>query len=309
MPALLSRSTPRSFLVSRSAQHHAQRRPASWALIAVLASLAVPLCSGCATIEALRRVEAQLAEALAQFEETKREAAMAIANASCGKEVSDLVKDVSALCVKGRWCEDSEIISAISDADPQGRFLLLMKTQRSAAFYFPNTWDNPVHVHRLEKIISKRLLPRTKVLVVANTTARKPTKGGGSDETAVLAARDRVSDVIRQLQDTSKRLHGSDERIPVITDKDIRVWLVPYLVQDSELAHLTADSKPPIGYYNLSKGSQSQQQIKQAVQLSVWVYLIDCWPTDISEENQSLQSTTPSAPVVNSTQENRSSPN
>ncbi|MBL9002952.1 MAG: hypothetical protein JNJ46_01830 [Myxococcales bacterium] len=309
MSALASHSTPRSFLASRSPQHHTQRQSASWALLVVLASLAVPLCSGCATLEALRRVEAQLAEALAQLEETKREAAMAIANASCGKEVSDLVKDVSALCVKGRWCEDSEIISAISDADPQGRFLLLMKTQRSAAFYFPNTWENPVHMHRLEKIISKRMLPRTKVLVVANTTARKPQKGGGSDDTAILAARDRVSEVIRQLKDTSKRLHGSDERIPLISDRDIRVWLVPYLVQDSELAHLTADGKPPVGYFNHSKGNQGLQQMKQAVQLSVWVYLIDCWPTDISEENQSLQSTAPSTPEANLTPGNQPSPN
>jgi hypothetical protein len=210
--------------------------------------------------------------------EVEMETAMAMANARCGNEVSDLMRDVSALCVKDRWCTNSEILSAISDADSQGRFLLLMKTQRSAAFYFPNPWQNPVHLLRLGKIIGKRQLPRTKVLVVANTTARKPTKSGGSDAVAVEAARERVEEVVRQLKETSEKSHAADPRIPVIRDEDILVWLVPYLVQDTDLVHLTADGKPPVGYYNMTAGKQSLLQQRQAVLTSVWAYLIDCWP-------------------------------
>lgn len=246
-------------------------------------------CAEFATLQHVQQLESRLAE-------VETEAAMALANASCRPEVVELMKEVAKVCDKKLSCTDSLILSAISEADPEDRFLTLMKSQRSAAFYFPDPWSNSIHSDRLNKLISRRQLPRTKFLIVANSTPRKakPQSQPQNDDpdVAVSQAQDRAINVVNKLRERARVLSSEPGRavLPVSED-DLRVWVVPYLVKQADLtsSQLPQDGVPPIGYADLidpklKQTPQQQQQrflkAQQAIMQSVWVFLIDCWPSE-----------------------------
>lgn len=248
-----------------------------------LALIIASLAASCVLPSEHAKLVDEVAELKGRMTETEHEARIAITNASCSNEVIDLMKVVAALCTKELLCTESEILSAISEADAGGRFLFLMHTQRSAAFYFPNPWNNKIQAHRLSKLLEKRELPRTKLLIVSNSTPRKTNQAHPGEDPAVNLASERAKIVIDHIKLVSERMHIADPRILPVQDQDMRVWIVPYLVEDADLARLGPNDLPPIGYYNIAPSKQKpaqQAQLKQAVLQSVFVYLIDCWPAD-----------------------------
>ena len=134
-----------------------------------------------------------------KLDEVSREADMALASATCSREVIELMQSVSKFCTDK--CTVNKLDIAISKVANDAGFLNLMKTQFHVAFYWSNPWGNADHVERLQKIIRKRQLSRTKVLIVANTTPRKTR-----------------SDEAKDSSGSSGTLNAEQEAVPYLAD-------------------------------------------------------------------------------------------
>lgn len=222
-----------------------------------------------------------------KLDELGRETDMALASATCSKDVIELMQSVAKFCTDK--CTVNKLDIAISKVANDANFINLMKAQPGVAFYWSNPWGNASHIDRLQKIIRKRRLPRTKLLIVANTTPRKtkPTSATQEHDEPLTAEQDaaltRANETVEKLKEESAKLAQAESGVLGIREEDIIVWLVPYLRSEESIRNIPPDGRPPFGY-PISQGkpgtfSPKDTTIKQEmIYRSVWVYLINCWP-------------------------------
>ncbi len=211
-----------------------------------------------------------------ELKELRSEMQLTWGNALCSDDVRFLVQQVSAECAASLKnasgtraagvCTDNSINTALVEADPkgQGRFLLLMGSQRHVVFYIA-PGETGLSAHRVQKL-GKRLLEQ-KIL----STTRFLLATDSLPNPSPVLIKDKRGRLIRPR--TPSPEFGEDEglrRINLVADylhnagiptERILKWLFKFTIDSSDFSRV--EDKPALG--------ESSDPYS-----GIWVVRVDC---------------------------------